>query len=164
MSGCHNSQVDTGHLVFSEMVNIPDCQGGHLVRWIVKQDGQLSRQSRGQKGQTSLFSEVKTILYSSTEWIMSDHDMQAQRECPKQIWQRSFLFPSAETNVSYQEQDKNIETQNLINFSDQPGFLSSLELAFSWSSWFSSPSPFAPGCCTKDVDLRWKDMSEEVIL
>ena len=34
--------------------------------------------------------------------------MQAQRECPKQIWQRGFLFPSAETNVSYQEQDKKI--------------------------------------------------------
>ena len=85
---------------------------------------------------------------------MSDHDMQAQRECPKQIWQRSFLFPSAETNVSYQEQDKNIETQNLINFSDLPGFLSSLELAFSWSSWFSSLSPFAPGCCNKRCRFR----------
>ena len=92
--------------------------------------------------------------------------MQAQRECPKQIWQRGFLFPSAETNVSYQGQDKNIETQNLINFSDLPGFLSSSELAFSWSSWFSSPSPFAPGCCTKDVDLQiqWKNMRKKVIL
>ena len=85
---------------------------------------------------------------------MSDHDMQAQRECPKQIWQRSFLFPSAETNVSYQGQDKKIETQNLINFSDLPGFSSSLELAFSWSSWFSSLSPFAPGCCNKRCRFR----------
>ena len=149
--------------------------GSHLFRWTVgfEWDGQYPRLSRwslsqmdsqarwstvqivkGSKGANILVQSSWTILYSSSKWLVSDHDMQAQRECPKQIWQRGFLFPSGETNVSYQEQDKKIETQNIIDFSDLPGFLSSLELAFSWSSWFSSLSPFAPGCCNKRCRFR----------